>query len=91
MELVRQGLGIQPQGDGGHAAADIHPHGGGADGPPGGDDAAHGAADPGVDIGHHRHVVVEEGQPRHRVELRQGLLVDVLGVDLDRDGAGGDV
>ena len=80
-QVVRQVHGTQRGTDGGHAAADVHPDGGGRDRVAHGDDRADRGALAVVHVRHHRHVLERPRQRGDVVELPHGL-------GLDRVGAG---
>ena len=70
-----------------HAAADVHPDGGGNDRALRRNHAAHGRADSSVDIRHGRDVSVDDRQLRNVDELLQRFVLDVLGPHLHGDAA----
>ena len=68
-----------------HAAADIDAHCRRNNGPVRGDHRADGRADPGVNIRHRRHVMMDDRKLRQIDELLPRARFHVVGIDLDRD------
>jgi hypothetical protein len=90
LEAVRQVVAGQRGADGAHATADVDPDGSRNDRALGRDHRAHRGALAEMDIGHDRHVLVDERQPGHVVQLLQGGVFDrhATGPRLDRRALG---